>query len=366
MKCFGCRTMSPQKQSQTPQRQNTSNLLAHAITPSRKPKQVIHCGHKTNSKVKAISTNMDPFQDEGSFDVAPGTETAQAEAEVIVRPGDSLPGVALKYNISLATLRSANKLWTHDTIHLRQVLYIPIQAVAANKAKHTHSSSRARPEHLSHSLHSTSEIHTRAIPRIHSSSSDWNVSVDSETAAAHTISPGSPSTIKRIPLSELSFFPPSSISTLSSPRHTQLRTQNQSPPLRSKFDGADMSSSSFPHLSIRGPPRFGLANFWAGAKDEIISRLSFDSTRGSSDASEEHDFELDVVRPYGKLPHRYSYSTAEGNREQDMIPHSNGTAIPVHSVTEQDSVFLSNPGKSNVVRTVQLQPSPKMVIPASN
>ncbi|EJU04147.1 hypothetical protein DACRYDRAFT_20770 [Dacryopinax primogenitus] len=49
--------------------------------------------------------------------------------EVIVheiRPTDSLAGVALKYNVPLATLRRTNKLWASDSIHLRSTLYIPI------------------------------------------------------------------------------------------------------------------------------------------------------------------------------------------------------------------------------------------------
>ncbi|KAF8525474.1 hypothetical protein BU17DRAFT_83654 [Hysterangium stoloniferum] len=63
--------------------------------------------------------------------------TRAKETEVIVhyvRPGDSLPGVALKYNVSLAALRNANKLWTNDTIYFREQLYTPIRAISSSAA----------------------------------------------------------------------------------------------------------------------------------------------------------------------------------------------------------------------------------------
>ncbi|KZV66654.1 carbohydrate-binding module family 50 protein [Peniophora sp. CONT] len=43
-----------------------------------------------------------------------------------VAPTDSLPGVALKYGITLSDLRKANQLWAHDSIHLRSTLLIPL------------------------------------------------------------------------------------------------------------------------------------------------------------------------------------------------------------------------------------------------
>jgi hypothetical protein len=103
-----------------------------------------------------------------------------------------------------------------------------------------------------------------------------------------------------------------------------------------------------------------------GAKDEIISRLSFDSTRGSSEAASEepHDMELDIVQPRGRARRR---SVADGDdQEEEWIPQLNGGAYAMHSVGEQESVILNTPLKPKVIRTVQLQPSPKMVIPANS
>lgn len=50
-----------------------------------------------------------------------------------VSRSDSLPGIALKYGISLADLRKANQLWASDPVQLRQVLYIPIHLTSVKR-----------------------------------------------------------------------------------------------------------------------------------------------------------------------------------------------------------------------------------------
>ena len=86
-----------------------------------------------------------------------------------------------------------------------------------------------------------------------------------------------------------------------------------------------------------------------------MSRLSFDSSRGSSEAGEDQDVELDEV-----LPHRTKRNRARSNET--------ARAIPVYSPSYRDhlGVELERPGTppTKVIRTVQLQPSPSMVIPA--
>lgn len=269
-----------------------------------------------------------------------------------IQPGDSLPGIALKYHVSLATLRNTNKLWANDTIHLRQVLYIPTQAIASSKTNSVSHLSRGRPEYPTHSNHFTPEVQTGTFPRR-----------GHDSAAPNTISTGNTSaTIKRVPLSELSFFPPSSTSALSPPSEPKSLTI----PPKSNHTGIP-PPSSFNNFSIRGASTFGLANLLNGAKDEIISRLSFDSTRGSSDAASEerHDVELEIVRGPRRARRRGSV-TDDDDRDGEWISQpANGVAFAMHSVAEQDSVILNTPRKPKVIRTVQLQPSPTMVIPAS-
>ncbi|KAI0633958.1 hypothetical protein C8Q77DRAFT_713037 [Trametes polyzona] len=100
-----------------------------------------------------------------------------------VQPTDSLAGVALKYGISLAELRRANQLWASDTIHLRNTLYIPV-----DKARHVRHLKTALPDS------DAQPDHPDATPS----------------------GPGPPSgqlkadgyTLRRVPASQLSFFPP--------------------------------------------------------------------------------------------------------------------------------------------------------------
>ncbi|KZT10904.1 carbohydrate-binding module family 50 protein [Laetiporus sulphureus 93-53] len=127
-------------------------------------------------------------------DCTAGEETrssARREEKVVliheVMPNDSLAGVALNYGISLPDLRRANQLWPSDTIHLRKVLYIPLE-----KARR---SSRFRVATLDIDAQSSviDNDGESAEPR------------DSSTSNAR-----SKVTILRVPASQLSFFPPPS------------------------------------------------------------------------------------------------------------------------------------------------------------
>ncbi|KAF8577930.1 carbohydrate-binding module family 50 protein [Ramaria rubella] len=227
-----------------------------------------------------------------------------AETEVIVhqiQPGDSLPGVALKYNIALATLRNANKLWTTDSIHLRETLYIPVQAVAPAATKSVPNTPYVHSDLSPHSSQSALDANTPLSRVRRRNSIEFGCFGEPETTMSYpstrTISEGDFDR-RRVPLSELSFFPPPS-SSLSSSRHAgplgqALRTRSNPHTTRTL-------SSSFPYPAAGAVPAFGLTNLLSGAKDEIINRLSFDSARGSgsSEAEEEHDVELDVVQPDG-------------------------------------------------------------------
>jgi hypothetical protein len=45
-----------------------------------------------------------------------------------VRPGDTLPGLTIKYNCQAAVLRKANRIWPNDPIQSRKIIYIPVDA----------------------------------------------------------------------------------------------------------------------------------------------------------------------------------------------------------------------------------------------
>ncbi|XP_013411170.1 lysM and putative peptidoglycan-binding domain-containing protein 2 isoform X2 [Lingula anatina] len=43
-----------------------------------------------------------------------------------IEPGDTLQGLALKYEIPMQDLKRANKMWTNDSLFLRETLLIPV------------------------------------------------------------------------------------------------------------------------------------------------------------------------------------------------------------------------------------------------
>ncbi|XP_022920083.1 lysM and putative peptidoglycan-binding domain-containing protein 2 [Onthophagus taurus] len=43
----------------------------------------------------------------------------------IISPGDTLQGIALKYGVTMEQIRRANRLWTSDSLFLREHLLIP-------------------------------------------------------------------------------------------------------------------------------------------------------------------------------------------------------------------------------------------------
>jgi len=49
-----------------------------------------------------------------------------------VLPSDTLQGIALKYGASTTEIKRVNKLWSNDSIHLREILHIPIPSADAS------------------------------------------------------------------------------------------------------------------------------------------------------------------------------------------------------------------------------------------
>ncbi|KAH9886302.1 hypothetical protein C8Q73DRAFT_795474 [Cubamyces lactineus] len=107
-----------------------------------------------------------------------------------VQPTDSLAGVALKYGISLADLRRANQLWPSDPIHLRDTLYIPI-----DKARHM--------KHLV-----LDALQNGEVPPHCSDAADHLDASASQSASQSRSEQAGKYTLRRVPASQLSFFPP--------------------------------------------------------------------------------------------------------------------------------------------------------------
>ncbi|KAF5380247.1 hypothetical protein D9757_008230 [Collybiopsis confluens] len=149
---------------------------------------------------------------------------------------DSLAGVALKYGISLTELRRANHLWTSDSIHLRQVLYIPLGDPSS--------------------------------PVFSDSNLDGQGLNSSQEHPVPTLRP----TIKRVPVSELSFFPPPSKPFLPPTPPVQPPSKPPSKPLHARY-----ATSPAPSLNsiLTALP------IAASTRDTIVARLSFDSASSS-------------------------------------------------------------------------------------
>lgn len=278
---------------------------------------------------------------------------------------ESLAGVSLKYGIPLPALRKANHLWPSDSIHLRKVLYIPIE--------HATRAQEFINEPSLISLSSESEDDGE-----HDNSSETSVPVQS-------------SAIHRIPASQLSFFPPSSTAS------------------KSGSDSVDNSAETSGHHSYpnhlkpsAGNGRYGSpANnsltsiltalpLAASTRDEIITRLSFDSVSSSySDRSrvnsdDEGGHELNEV---AERKHKHSQeddidtsistsmSTLKVSHQTAVIPLVKRTTSQPPSSLRQSQhnrpMLSTSPPSSYVphshnpyVRTVQLEPSPAMQLPA--
>lgn len=229
-----------------------------------------------------------------------------------ILPKDSLPGVSLKYGISLADLRRANHLWPSDPIHLRKVLYIPLDK--SNKAKDLV---------LSQLESSTDRPPEDPVP----------ASLEEKLSANGA---GTPLTIRRIPAAQLSFFPPPSApslslsaSTLPLPRSATSGRRRDAIP----FDAAlsnPLALSASTSLSIPSttaaastlsitPPRTGHGRGPIPSLSTIFSslpigRISFDSSSSTPSAvSDDQEHELHDVS------HRSSFEDTRESRRPDNL-----------------------------------------------
>lgn len=227
----------------------------------------------------------------------------------------------MKYGISLAELRRANQLWSTDTIHFRKILYIPLHAADKQYAELLLEvcSFRIRPfQSLTNAQKRTSneEGPSRSTPSHH---------------------------VKRIPSSQLAFFPPGSKAPSS-------KSTNSLETIRAtNTDNVDPSRPFFPTISSRGISAF-LNSIPIPSSEGLISRLSLDSdgTRANSsrsDVSSDQEHELQPIKPKvvspNSSPHR-----------QRRIPST---------IRDKGDALMLLP----VVQTEQMKPSPRMELPKS-
>ncbi|PPR01705.1 hypothetical protein CVT24_001581 [Panaeolus cyanescens] len=302
------------------------------------------------------------------------------EKDVIVHQissKDSLAGIALKYGISLANLRRSNQLWTSDSIHLRQVLYIPVE-LASRSREYTFETT------------TTNDIFGS---KTHSSSASDDMSTYSSTTSDRNSesTPSSPPTsVRKIPARQLSFFPPPS-KTLDGATTGDGYLEPPQPrnhTIQSSPSGHRYSPTSGSHNSLASI--LTALPIAASTRDEIMTRLSFDSVSSSfSDRSrvnsdEDKGHELDDVARH-KASAKLSDTGWDDFDEMSMPTPKASTRLPkpppppkpdsphpssVPKMSHTHSLSSASPPRFYVsqanetfVRTSQLEPSPGMQIP---
>ncbi|OBZ70526.1 hypothetical protein A0H81_09343 [Grifola frondosa] len=357
--------------------------------------------------------------DGGMFDLTHPLSMEEEKLVLVheVLPKDSLAGVALKYGVTLAELRRANQLWASDSIHLRKVLYIPIEKARPTK--------QFRADLIDSSI-SASSLEPPFELAPNARTKDGDLPGPSREAALDKF------TFRRIPVSQLSFFPPSSntaalFDTPSShthPRTHKLVSSRSALPL--VYTESNSSTHSTSSNASSSPPRFAShaarshvhspgslltvnpIRIAQSARDALIARLSIESgSAAGSTANDDqewgHEMEDvsaassnsktasgdDIHTLYKASNHhsssrRHTSSNHADGMELDQYPSAPSQAhgYPVAHTSPQRAKksphppstppgsnphpLYSSPGRggsSGAVRTAQLEPSPEMQLP---
>jgi len=297
---------------------------------------------------------------------------------------DSLAGVALKYGIALASLRRANQLWTSDSIHRRSALYIPIdQATRAHEYIQ-------EPKLIS--LTPDTEHTTNVFEESYSSTSPVNGCNNSSSSAEP---PNTAVPVARVSARQLTYFPPSSNKNTDAKQTSpSIGSATRISPTSSKYDPS-LPSNSLTSILTALP-------IAASTRDEIITRLSFDSVsssytdRSRASSNEDLGHELnEVKRPRRRDVDNFRLSLHQEDIDEASIPtpkgHSQNPPIPLYhrsfrqkrsisdlpisslsssspshsrslSSTSPPRFYVSQPHETHV-RTSQLEPEPAMQIP---
>ncbi|KAJ3927562.1 MAG: hypothetical protein NXY57DRAFT_1042323 [Lentinula lateritia] len=312
-----------------------------------------------------------------------GQDKATPDEKVVivheVSSNDSLAGVALKYRINLTELRRANHLWTSDSIHLRNVLYIPLEKTSLPPPT-TLSFASSSDEPTSFYSHESPLPEDRQSP---------------------TATPISSSAIRRIPASELSFFPP--------PSRTSALSNSLSP------SQPRPSNSRIIHIRHATTPAPSLNTILtalpiaASTRDTIIARLSFDSPSSSYNDQEREAYlngheghELADVQARREPSRRSLEEDQQGYLDgvtTKLLKKNSQSTFTNDPVSKQPDISAINPDwkarservgpkfnrhgrsfseeytgpapslpsiSSTRIRNVQLEPSPVMQIPIKN
>lgn len=257
---------------------------------------------------------------------------------------DSLAGVALKHGITMSELRKANQLWASDSIHLRKVLYIPLDSKKRNNRK----------------------------PLI-----DLEPALETSSEQGLSHDKSNSLTIRRIPASQLSFFPPSTKSPAPDLMESEDLPDNRrsySTKFPSKRTGSGTNTPSQPSRTLTSIFTAFPIPIAPSTRDTIVSRLSFDSERSSIVDDQEHELDevrSSTVRPRLRLTSaRFADNPSHSSHSHDstraVSPQRNASPPNFLDVPDQRKSWIHRDiaGTRAAVRTVQPEPSPAMRVPS--
>lgn len=224
---------------------------------------------------------------------------------------------------------------------------------------------------------------------------DGAITSQERASAPNSLLPNSTGTVRRVPASQLSFFPP--------PAPNKLSPQSIPPaPNRVEHHPYFVNKYLTTHSRLASSPSHSLTSFLtalpiaASTRDTIIARLSYDSTSSSySDRDREDDHseghELDDVKPTMTSGHPLLIDHPENIADvNETLPvHSPTTPKARHHIPQgwvTTSTILPSPPPSPTrqrtphhhrhtisedpymssepyIRTVQMEPSPSMQLP---
>ncbi|TFK44289.1 hypothetical protein BDQ12DRAFT_672710 [Crucibulum laeve] len=341
------------------------------------------------SRLVKTGTLVDaPPMDHSDEVASPTSSLAAEEKDVLVHEvtdKDSLAGVSLKYGIPMAELRRANHLWASDPIHLRKTLYIPI-----DKA------SRAKEFLPETSLISFTPDADNGITNPFDSVNQDGT--EQQDKPIRQMPPSKTGTLRRIPASQLSFFPPPSAASKygSMSKGTSVPFDESSRPVTKSNLGHGRYASSPASNSLTSI--LTALPIAASTRDDIIARLSLDSVSSSySDSQrsgsehdeghelddvtrrnhrsaalieEEHESDTDSIYLQSmRTPRASQYAPRLDTERRHQHPASStGTQQPSRrplSSTSPPLSYIPQSQNHSLVRTVQPEPSPVMRLPSA-
>jgi len=276
-------------------------------------------------------------EDRGSMS-APPIEHEDRDALVYihhVQPDDTLAGVMIKYNCQPAVFRKANRLWPNDSIQVRKIVVLPVEACGV-KGRKVPEAEQQNPPFSGDTIESTlangsnvdgtwGDTNTAATPPPPSSAAASHTTSPSLSNSLHDDPPWKhdswvridpyPAAIEiaRLPRRTLGFFPPNRRKSLSNsysdvdtppasldlarPQHA-LTSPTRHDRRRRKSRSSSGSYFAHPHHlhgpggvgtlqrnASPGPAQDGLNKLFAAHLPNVAPRSSFESTTSTSSAA---------------------------------------------------------------------------------